>query len=48
MDFLSWWWNHDAEWYEFWFPGSGVGGGLVMGTLVFIFGTVLGLVTFRM
>lgn len=48
MDFLSWWWNHDAAWYEFWFPGSGAGGGLLFGTAVVAFGTLVGYVTYHM
>lgn len=42
---LSWWWNHDAEWYQFWFPGSGPGGGIIMGTMVFAFGAAVGWLT---
>lgn len=25
------WFFHDARWYEFWFPQSGVVGGLIFG-----------------
>ena len=45
---LSWWWNHDAEWYEFWFPGSGPGGGLLMGTMIVLFGVIAGLITYHL
>ncbi len=28
---ISEWWNHDAQWWQFWWPGSGLFGGLIMG-----------------
>jgi hypothetical protein len=33
---LKWWWCHDAEWWEFWFPQSGARGGGIIGVALFI------------
>lgn len=30
------WWSHSAEWWEFWYPQSGVNGGGMIGAALFI------------
>lgn len=32
---LRYWLGHDAAWWQFWFPGSGLIGGMIAGAIVF-------------
>lgn len=42
MKFISDWLFGDAEWWQFWRPGSGIGGGAIMGVVVSILLWLLG------
>lgn len=46
--FLTEWWERPAKWWEFWYPSSGAGGGILMGIMIIIFGCLIGLVTYHL
>jgi len=34
MNKIKYWWTRPAKWHQFWFPQSGLPGGLIFGILV--------------